>query len=61
MIPEGEEAKDCRFSVALETADYFNAQTIQIDSYTPAIQYKGGRIPPGQVGNSISKNLPIPG
>ena len=45
MIPEGEEAKDCRFSVALETADYFNAQTIQIDSYTPAIQYKGGRIP----------------
>jgi sugar phosphate isomerase/epimerase len=33
------------FKVALEIALFFNAQTIQIDSYTPAIQYKEGRIP----------------
>jgi sugar phosphate isomerase/epimerase len=33
------------FKVALEIALFFNTQTIQIDSYTPAIQYKEGRIP----------------
>lgn len=33
------------FEVALEIALYFRTQTIQIDSYTPAIQYKEGRIP----------------
>ncbi len=33
------------FRVALETALFFDTQTIQIDSYTPTIQYKEGRIP----------------
>lgn len=33
------------FKIALEVALYFDAQTIQIDSYTPSIQYKDGRVP----------------
>lgn len=33
------------FKTALELAVYFETETIQIDSYTPAIQYKDGRIP----------------
>ena len=33
------------FETALEIALYFGAQTIQIDSYTPAIQYRDGQIP----------------
>ncbi len=33
------------FEVALEIALFFNTETIQIDSYTPSIQYKEGRVP----------------
>lgn len=33
------------FEMALEIALFFNTETIQIDSYTPAIQYKEGRVP----------------
>jgi sugar phosphate isomerase/epimerase len=33
------------FETALEIALDFGAQTIQVDSYTPAIQYRDGKIP----------------
>lgn len=33
------------FEVALEIVLFFDVQTIQIDSYTPAIQYKEERVP----------------
>jgi len=43
--PEKKEKASKLFEVALEAALYFRTETIQIDSYTPAIRYKNDRIP----------------